>query len=46
MHVGVADNAGCLVAAIKVNLIAPYPGMVSKCLLLVVLSDSVSHTHP
>jgi hypothetical protein len=30
MRIGVANNAGCLVTAIEVNLIAPYPSVVSK----------------
>ena len=32
MRIGVANNAGCLVTAVKIYLITPYPGMVSKCL--------------
>jgi hypothetical protein len=37
MRIGVANDAGCLVTAIEVNLVAPYLSMVSKCLF----SDSV-----
>ena len=42
MRIGAANSAGCLVSAVKVDLVAPYPTIVSECLLL----DTVSHTRP
>ena len=36
MCIGVAKNARCLVAAIKVDFITPYLSMVSKCLISIV----------